>query len=330
MNAASSNQVHTSKSDKSQDPWKVHQTSENLFPERHEAVRGRLAEGISRAGIPDLRIVSAEGALSLYSRDQADVPSFMKTAMFDSMPDVVVQPFSVGAVEGVLRYAKTNNLPVIVRGAGSSPFGGSMPVVGGVVLDMNALDRVLELNEANATVKVEAGMRWADLDWYLEKRGLAVRSSPSSRFSTVGGWVATGGIGIGSVSVGRLMESVTIHEIVTGEGETRSMSPGDPMFKPMFGSEGQLAVVADLGVAHRLVEHRAGALADALVDGGGDARALDPQEQQDAGLLSQGLLRLVGGQEGQVGSRIGHLGHHLLQVGRLQRLILAADPRELQ
>ncbi len=244
MNAASSDQVNTPENARSPDPWKVHQNAKDLFPEHDEALQGKLAKEIASLNIPDLRILSAIGAKSLYARDQADVPEMMKSVLFDSMPDVVVQPFSIDAIQKVMGYATANKVPVIVRGAGSSPFGGSMPVTGGIVLDMNTLDQILEFDAASATVKVQAGMRWADLEWFLEKEDLSVRSSPSSRFSTVGGWVAAGGIGIGSVSAGRLIASVTSLDIVTAPGDVRTIAPGDPLFKPLFGSEGQVAVIA--------------------------------------------------------------------------------------
>jgi FAD/FMN-containing dehydrogenase/ferredoxin len=121
-----------------------------------------------------------------------------------------------------------------------------MPVKGGIVLDMNTLNNVISYDPDRKTVKVEAGIRWADLDWYLERFGMSVRSSPSSRFSTVGGWIACGGVGIGSVSVGRLVESVEEVEVVTSQGEVKVLTPKDPLFHPVFGSEGQLAVVTSV------------------------------------------------------------------------------------
>jgi FAD/FMN-containing dehydrogenase/NAD-dependent dihydropyrimidine dehydrogenase PreA subunit len=244
MNAVSSDQVCTTENEKTPDPWKVHQNAKDLFPEHDEVLQGRLAKELAALNIADLRVLSAQGAKFLYSRDQADVPDLMKAAMFDSMPDVVAQPFSMGAIQGVMGFAAANQVPVIVRGAGSSPFGGSMPVKGGIVLDMNTMDRVLEFDAASSTVKVQAGIRWADLEWFLESKELCVRSSPSSRFSTVGGWVAAGGIGIGSVSAGRLIASVTSLDIVTAPGAVRTLVPGDALFRPLFGSEGQLAVIA--------------------------------------------------------------------------------------
>ncbi len=225
-------------------------------------MKGKVFKGISALNIPDLKVTSAKGSLALYSRDQADVPEMLRSTLFDTMPDVVVQPFSVPAVQAVLKYAASKKIPVVVRGAGSSPFGGSMPVKGGIVLDMNTLNNVIGFNPDRKTVKVEAGIRWADLDWFLEKKGMSVRSYPSSRFSTVGGWIACGGIGVGSVSVGRLIESVEEVEVVTSQGEVKVLTPKDPMFHPVFGSEGQLVVIASVTLQ---VRERPKALAPRLV-----------------------------------------------------------------
>lgn len=225
------------------DPWKVRLGAKALFPGEEAGPRGDIAKGLAALDIPDLRVISSPGALALYSRDEADVPDMLRKTLFDSMPDAVAQPFSTAAVAAVLKYASSKDCPVVVRGAGSWPFGGSMPVKGGIVLDMNTMDGILGLDPSAGIVKVQAGVRWADLDWYLEKWGLGIRSSPSSRFSTVGGWIATGGIGIGSVSSGHLSLSVREMEVALPSGEVRTVRPGDPSFKPMFGSEGRLAVI---------------------------------------------------------------------------------------
>ena len=137
-----------------------------------------------------------------------------------------------------------------------------MPVKGGIVLDMNTLNNVISFDGDKKTVKVEAGIRWADLDWFLEKNGMSVRSTPSSRFSTVGGWMACGGVGVGSVSVGRLIESVIEVEVVTSQGEVKKLTPKDPMFHPVFGSEGQLAVIATVTLQ---IRERPKALAPRLI-----------------------------------------------------------------
>ena len=224
--------------------------------------KGKVSKGIMALNIPDLKVISAKGSLALYSRDQADVPDMLRSTLFDSVPDVVAQPFSVSAIQALLKYAASKKIPVVVRGAGSSPFGGSMPVKGGIVLDMNTMNNVISFDPVRRTVKVEAGIRWADLDWFLEKKGMSVRSSPSSRFSTVGGWIACGGIGVGTVSAGRLIDSVEEVEVVTSQGEVKKLTPKDPLFHPVFGSEGQLVVIASVTLQ---VRERPKALAPRLV-----------------------------------------------------------------
>lgn len=228
------------------DPWSFHSGMKDLFPGGEVGQQTEIARGLEALHIPDLKIVSSPGLLDFYSRDQADVPEFLRDMLFESVPDAVLQPFAVEAIPPVLRYATKRRIPIVVRGAGSSPFGGSMPVTGGIVLDMNALDCVLRFDSAQRTVKVQAGMRWADLDWFLEQHGLCVPCTPSSRFSTVGGWVATGGIGIASISAGHLSRSVLELEVIDCEGVLRKLTPRDRDFKSLFGSEGQLAVIASV------------------------------------------------------------------------------------
>jgi FAD/FMN-containing dehydrogenase/ferredoxin len=262
MNATSTNELNGSDNVSKIDPWKVKQNAQDLFPEAEGNQKGKVFKSIVALGIPDLKVSSAKGTLSLYSRDQADVPDMLRSTLFDTVPDVVVQPFSVPAIQAILKFAASKKIPVVVRGAGSSPFGGSMPVKGGIVLDMNTLNNVIHYDAERKTVKVEAGIRWADLDWFLEKNGMNVRSSPSSRFSTVGGWIACGGIGVGSVSVGRLIESVQEVEVVTSQGEVKVLTPKDPLFHPVFGSEGQLVVIASVTLQ---VRERPKAVAPRLV-----------------------------------------------------------------
>jgi FAD/FMN-containing dehydrogenase/ferredoxin len=262
MNATSTTALDGSEKAIKTDPWAVKQTAQDLFSEGDEGQRGKIFKGIKALNIPDLKITSARGSLALYSRDQADVPDMLRSTLFDTVPDVLAQPFTVPAIQAVLKYAASKKIPVIVRGAGSSPFGGSMPVKGGIVLDMNTLNNVISYDPDRKTVKVEAGIRWADLDWFLEKNGMTVRSSPSSRFSTVGGWIACGGVGVGTVSAGRLIESVEEVEVVTSLGEVKQLTPKDPMFHPVFGSEGQLAVIASVTLK---VRERPKALAPRLV-----------------------------------------------------------------
>jgi FAD/FMN-containing dehydrogenase/ferredoxin len=221
------------------------------FSAREEPVAKGLADELCRLKVPGLRIISAPGERILYSRDQSEIPRFMKDIMFRSLPEVVAQPTTDEGVAAVLKFASSRGVTVIPRGSGSSPFGGSVPVSGGIVMDMSKMDKVLELDSKAKTVNVQSGARWADIDQLLEKNGLALNSSPSSRFSTVGGWLATGGMGLNSFSRGHVRNSVLSVDIVTPDGRTRTLAPTDREFKPVFGSEGQLGVITSVKLSVR-------------------------------------------------------------------------------
>jgi FAD/FMN-containing dehydrogenase/ferredoxin len=219
------------------------------FSAKEESVSSRLADDLCRLNVPGLRIVSAPGERMLYSRDQSEIPRFMKEIMFRSLPEVVAQPTTDEGVAAVLKFAASRGVTAIPRGSGSSPFGGSVPVSGGIVVDMSKMDKIMEVDAKAKTVKVQAGARWADIDQLLEKSGLTLSTSPSSKFSTVGGWLATGGMGLNSFSRGHVSSSVLSVDVVTPSGKTRTVSPGDPEFKAIFGSEGQLGVITSVNIS---------------------------------------------------------------------------------
>ncbi len=221
------------------------------FSAKEEPLEGELARSLAALKVPGLRVASSEGERMLYSRDQSEIPRFMKDLLFSSLPAVVAQASTSEAVSAVVRFASSRGIPVIPRGSGSSPFGGSVPVRGGIVLDVSAMDRVLSVDRAAMTAVVEAGARWADVDRELEKVGLALVSCPSSRFSTVGGWVATGGMGLNSLSKGHLSESVEEVAIVAGDGGARRIQKGDELFAAVFGSEGQLGIITHVKLKAR-------------------------------------------------------------------------------
>lgn len=221
------------------------------FSPKPERAEGTVTSKILAMGIRDLRVVSTSAERALYSRDQSEIPRFLREIMFNSVPEAVVLASSADAVSSVMRFAGSNKMTIIPRGSGSSPFGGSVPVAGGIVIDVSSMDRILGIDVPGRTVTVEAGVRWADLDHELEKHGLCLKTSPSSKFSTVAGWVATGGMGLNSLSNGHLSSSVSSIELVTPDGTKKTIRSGDPLFPTVFGSEGQLGVITAVTLAVR-------------------------------------------------------------------------------
>ena len=213
-----------------------------------EESRVGMAAQIAALQIADLRVIAGDGEMALYSRDQSDVPSFLRDMLLNYIPDAVVQPATSEAVAAVMRFANEKGVAIIPRGSASSPFGGAIPVNGGLVIDTGRMDRVICIDAEKKEVRVQAGARWADLEHELGKKGLRLATSPSSMFSTVGGWVAGGGIGIGALGHGALINLVTSMQLVIPDGRVVTLVPGTEPFTAAFGSEGQVGLITEVTV----------------------------------------------------------------------------------
>ncbi|HSA99320.1 MAG TPA: FAD-binding oxidoreductase, partial [Anaerolineales bacterium] len=100
-------------------------------------------------------------------------------------PDVVVLPYTTEQVSQIVKLAAQEHIPVVTRGMGSGLAAASVPFNGGIALSMTRMNRILEIDEANATAHVEAGVITADLQTAVEKLGLFYPPDPSSiRHST--------------------------------------------------------------------------------------------------------------------------------------------------
>ncbi len=210
-----------------------------------------LARELRRVLGPKARIVWRGAELDLYSRDQADIPALLRRMLVKTVPDAVVRPESVEDVANVVSAATDLGVPVVPRAAASFPLGGSVPTSGGVVLDLTALRRVLAVDRAHLLADVEAGVRWSNLHDLLRGDGLALRTYPSSWFSTVGGWVATGGYGINSLKFGHLSRNVQALQVVTPAGGVEWVDETHRDFRLYFGTEGQLGIVTRVVVRVR-------------------------------------------------------------------------------
>jgi FAD/FMN-containing dehydrogenase/ferredoxin len=182
----------------------------------------------------------------LYSRDLARVPRLIETLLFRTAPLIAVHAGSERDVISILRFAAERRIPVYPRGVSSSAFGGTVPTRNGLSLDLSPMSEILEIDRRNLTARVQPGVRWADLGSELEALGLSTATAPSSRFSTVAGWVATGGLGIESFKYGHIRESVVSARVVLPSGEPVELLPRDEHFECLFGTEGQFGIITEL------------------------------------------------------------------------------------
>jgi FAD/FMN-containing dehydrogenase/ferredoxin len=193
---------------------------------------------------PEAKLYTELSNLRLYARDQGEPPRFIDRVLLrQSTPDIVLQPATPDDVIAALGWALAKELPVVPRGAATFGLGGAVPTQHGLVLDFSPLRRIEEINLEEQTVTVRAGTRWADVENAIRPYGLSLRTYPTSWFSTVGGWVNTGGYGVGSTAFGHFQHQLQKLTVVTPCGELKDLTPRDSEFEHFIGTEGQMGII---------------------------------------------------------------------------------------
>jgi FAD/FMN-containing dehydrogenase len=126
-------------------------------------------------------------------------------------------------VLGVIRCAVSHEIPVTVRGAGTGNYGQCVPLQGGIVLDLALMDKLEGITPDGVAV-CQPGLRLGALETEARKQGWELRMYPSTLVkASVGGFLAGGSGGIGSVAHGGLRDFDTVRafEVVTMEDEPR-------------------------------------------------------------------------------------------------------------
>jgi FAD/FMN-containing dehydrogenase len=185
---------------------------------------------------------------SFYRRDLAVVPAYLGRLLGQTLPDAVARPESVDEVAGLVRMAVAEHLPVVPRAAATTTYWNSVPVRGGLVLDLTGMSAISEVDVVTPAVTVGPGVRWMELERALEGRGYATLAYPTSAPSaTVGGWLSMEGYGIGSLAHGPVAQHVLRVQAVLPDGQVVDTS-SDQGFNPALfaGAEGTLGVITEI------------------------------------------------------------------------------------
>lgn len=166
-------------------------------------------------------------------------------------PDVVVWPQTTVEVSSILRHANQTGTPVVAWGAGSSLEGNPIPVQGGIVLDLQRMNQILEIHTSDFQVTVQAGVLYKDMNKALTRQGLFFAPDPGANAS-IGGMIANNASGIRTVKYGATRDNVLALEVVLASGElirtgSRSVkqSSGYDLTHLFVGSEGTLGIVTE-------------------------------------------------------------------------------------
>jgi glycolate oxidase len=201
--------------------------------------------------VTETRVNKEDFERRLYSHDVASLPKMMDLA-FKFKPDLIVRPKNAKEISEIVKLAVKEGIPIIPRGGASWGLGGAVPVNGGIVLDMTSMKEIIEIDEDNLCVNVEAGVSWKILYDTIFHKGYIVGSYPSSAFAaTIGGWINTGGVGIGTYKYGSIGNQLRSMEIVLPNGEiiktgfnnVLSNSSGYNLTDIFLGSEGTLGII---------------------------------------------------------------------------------------
>ncbi|MDD5335226.1 MAG: FAD-linked oxidase C-terminal domain-containing protein [Rhodoferax sp.] len=170
-------------------------------------------------------------------------------------PLVVVLPETKEQVQAVLRTCHALEVPVVARGAGTGLSGGAMPHRLGVTLSLAKFNKILSIDPASRTARVQCGVRNLAISEAAAAHGLYYAPDPSSQIAcTIGGNVAENAGGVHCLKYG-----LTLHNVqrisgftMTGEavefGSDALDAAGFDLMSIVIGSEGMLAVTTEVTV----------------------------------------------------------------------------------
>lgn len=168
----------------------------------------KIDDLIARLG--DIPMITSEKAVKAKSRDFFWYSPILKEKLDHITGDLVVVPRNETDVVTVLSTCYDLDIPVTPRGGGTGNYGQAMPLAGGVVMDMTRMNAIKELRDGVAVV--EPGVLMGEIDKAAhEALGQELRIHPSTlETASIGGFVAGGSGGVGSIRWGMLAETGNI------------------------------------------------------------------------------------------------------------------------
>lgn len=183
-----------------------------------------------------------------------------------TLPAAIVCPANTQQLTAIVELARQEKIALIPFGAGSGVLGGTLPLNCEVMVDTKRMDRILDLNEVDRTVTVQAGMNGGAFEQALRQRGYTSGHLPQSiHMSTVGGWAACRGAGQASSRYGKIEDIVIGLKAVLANGAPLEVRPvarravGPSIKDIMVGSEGVYGFITELTLRiWKLPEHESG------------------------------------------------------------------------
>ncbi len=198
--------------------------------------------------------VTANETDAILNAHDANPLSEAKIRAGESLPlaDLIVFPASTEEVSRVLKVANELRVPVVPVGGGAGTCGGTLPVYGGIQLDLKRMDKVIRIDNQSMLVQAQAGVVGIDLEEEVNRQGYTTGHTPTSlRASNVGGFIATRSGGSMSSLYGKIEDLTLGLEVVLADGSVIRCkavprhSVGPDLKQLFIGSEGTLCVITE-------------------------------------------------------------------------------------
>ena len=167
-------------------------------------------------------------------------------------PEIHVTATDKHQISKVMKYANEKKIPVTVRGSGTGLVGACVPLYGGILLDVSKMNKIVELDKTNLTLRVEPGVLLMDIYEHVEKEGLFYAPDPGEKSATIGGNISTNAGGMRAIKYGVTRDWVRGLEVVLPDGEIVQFgtkvvknSTGYGLKDLIIGSEGTLGIIVE-------------------------------------------------------------------------------------
>ena len=208
-----------------------------------------LAADLRAAGLQPLR---SSGELESLSADAFVYSPVLQPLLQGLRAQIGVRPDHSEQVPAIAAACARHGVSLTLRGAGTGNYGQCIPLAGGLVLDSTGLNRLLEVDPHNGVFRAEPGLLLADLEQQLQQHGREPRLLPSTvRSATLGGFIAGGSGGIGSLRWGFLRDPGHLLglSMVTVEAKPRQLELAADAAQPLNHAYGCNGIVTALTMA---------------------------------------------------------------------------------
>ncbi|MBD2178826.1 FAD-binding oxidoreductase [Pseudanabaena sp. FACHB-1998] len=183
------------------------------------------------------------------SEDYSHFSPILVPLLAGKVGDIVVRPSDESEVLRVAQICVKHKIPLTVRGSGTGNYGQCTPMRGGVILETSRLQAIKWVKEGLACV--ETGVKMITLDRKAQEIGWESRMVPSTvKSATVGGFIAGGSGGIGSILYGQLRDRGNLRavRVVTLEDEPRIIELRGDDVKKVAHAYGTNGIITELEV----------------------------------------------------------------------------------